>query len=121
MLVPVGFGVGLTSVVLGAVHACQQRGINVAHFKPISQLSRNKRNSAAVDTYFTNIDYSIPLSQVEEKMGDGDHEVILEQIVANCEALEQESELVIIEGLIPTTRQPYAGRIKQRRCSSVIS
>jgi len=113
MLVPVGFGVGLTSVVLGLIHACQQQGMNVSHFKPISQLARNKRNASSNDSYFTNREYSIPLSKVEEKMGDGDHEVILEEIVANCEALESEGELIIIEGLIPTTRQPYATRINR--------
>ena len=41
MLLPVGFGVGLTSVAQGLIHACQQKGINVGHFKPISQPSSN--------------------------------------------------------------------------------
>ena len=41
MLIPVGSGVGLTSVSLGLLHACQQKGIKVGHFKPISQASRN--------------------------------------------------------------------------------
>lgn len=113
MVVPVGFGVGLTSVVLGMVHACQREAINVAHFKPISQLARNKRNSSNADDYYTNAEHSISLSHFEEKMGDGDHEVLLEQIVANCESLEKDCELVIIEGLIPTTRQPYAARINR--------
>jgi len=113
MLVPAGFGVGLTSVALGLVHACQQQGIKVAHFKPISQLARNKRNAAVSDSYFTNNNFSVSLSYVEQKMGDGDHEVVLEEIVANCERMEQDSEIVIIEGLIPTTRQPYAARINR--------
>lgn len=113
MFIPVGFGVGLTSVVLGMAHACQREAISVAHFKPISQLTRNKRNSTATDDYFTKAEHSIALSHFEEKMGDGDHEVLLEQIVANCEALERNCELVIIEGLIPTTRQPYAARINR--------
>ncbi len=113
MVVPVGFGVGLTSVVLGMVHACQREAINVAHFKPISQLARNKRNRSTNDSYFTKTEHSILLSHFEEKMGDGEHEVLLEQIVANCELVEGDSELVIIEGLIPTTRQPYAARINR--------
>ena len=41
MLIPVGFGVGLTSVALGLLHSCEQKGIKVGHFKPISQPSRN--------------------------------------------------------------------------------
>ena len=31
MLIPVGSGVGLTSVSLGLLHACQQKGIKVGH------------------------------------------------------------------------------------------
>ena len=41
MLIPVGFGVGLTSVALGLLHTCEQKGIKSGHFKPISQPSRN--------------------------------------------------------------------------------
>ncbi len=114
MLIPVGFGVGLTSVSLGLLHACQRKGIKVGHFKPISQPSRNnwhKKNQAAI-TLAEN-DTCLPLSYVEDKMGDGDQAVILEEIVANFSRFNTDQDLVIIEGLIPTTRQPYAGRINR--------
>ncbi|NMP32469.1 phosphate acetyltransferase [Thalassotalea sp. M1531] len=113
MLVPVGFGVGLTSVVLGLVHACQQKGLDVVHYKPISQPARNKRKTNQTDNYFSKDSKSIPLSYVEEKMGDGDLEVVLEQIVENYAELADKHDIVIVEGLIPTTRQPYAGRINR--------
>lgn len=109
MLVPAGFGVGLSSVTLGTVHACQQRGINVCHFKPISQPSRSTRRPQQQ----VQSNYSIPLSYVEEKMADGDHEVVLEEIIENISQLEKQHDVIIIEGLIPTTRQPYAGRINR--------
>ncbi|GLX85599.1 phosphate acetyltransferase [Thalassotalea loyana] len=109
MLVPAGFGVGLSSIALGAVHACQQRGVKVSYFKPISQPARNTRTPQEI----ANDSPSIPLSYVEEKMADGDHEVVLEQIIENISQLEKEHDVVIIEGLIPTTRQPYAGRINR--------
>jgi len=116
MLIPVGFGVGLTSVALGLLHACQQKGISVKHFKPISQPSRNvmqhKGHCAATITMSEN-ETSIPLSYMEEKVGDGQQSVVLEEIVANFNRFEKDQDLVIIEGLIPTTRQPYAGRINR--------
>ena len=61
MLIPAGFGVGLSSVALGLVHACQQKGINVGHFKPISQPARNVRPQAGVTANATKTD-SIALS-----------------------------------------------------------
>ena len=116
MLVPVGFGVGLTSIALGLLHACQQKGLKVSHFKPISQPSRNVmhnkgHNAAAIK--ISDNDTSIPLSYMEEKMGDGQLSVVLEEIVGNFNQFEQDQDVVIIEGLIPTTRQPYAGRINK--------
>lgn len=113
MLIPAGFGVGLTSIALGLVHACQQKGINVGHFKPISQPSRNVRAHAGNAKKVIKNDDAISLSYVEQQMGDGRHEIVLEQIVENFEKIDNCHDVVIIEGLIPTTRQPYAGRINR--------
>jgi phosphate acetyltransferase len=113
MLIPVGFGVGLTSVVLGLVHACQQKGIKVGHFKPISQPSRNVLQNKNQIVSLSQNNSSIPLSYVEEQMGEGHHDVVLEQLVANFDDFSKDYDLTIIEGLIPTTRQPYAGRINR--------
>ena len=113
MLIPVGFGVGLTSVALGLMHACQQKGIKVGHFKPISQPSRNILQNKNQVVSFSQNPHSIPLSYVEEQMGEGHHDVVLEQLVANFDSFSKDYDLTIIEGLIPTTRQPYAGRINR--------
>ncbi|WDD96974.1 phosphate acetyltransferase [Thalassomonas actiniarum] len=112
MLVPVGFGVGLTSVALGLLHACQQKGIKAGHFKPISQPARNVlKHPKNGETEPLEFSHAIPLADVEEKIADGLHDVVLEEIVANFNAYSEGDEVMIIEGLIPTTRQPYAGRI----------
>jgi phosphate acetyltransferase len=113
MLIPVGFGVGLTSVVLGLVHECKQKGIKVGHFKPISQPSRNVLQNKNQVVSLSQNSSSIPLSYVEEQMGEGHHDVVLEQLVANFDGFSQDYDLTIIEGLIPTQRQPYAGRINR--------
>lgn len=113
MLVPVGFGVGLTSVTLGLYHACQQLGINVGHFKPISQPSRNylKSSKPFLDEHAEEL--ALSLNQVEQQIADGNHEVVLEQVVANFNQFSKPYDLVLIEGLLPTTRQPYAARINR--------
>jgi phosphate acetyltransferase len=117
MLIPVGFGVGLTSVVQGLIHACQQKGINVGHFKPISQPSRNlltnKKSTTNNLTSKITSSTSISLTYVEQQMGDGKHDIVLEKIVGAFNDFEKKHDVVIIEGLIPTTRQPYAGRINR--------
>lgn len=113
MLIPAGFGVGLSSITLGLIHACQQQGINVGHFKPISQQSRNVRTKNSNASVQSEPASSIALSYVEQQMGDGRNDIVLEQIVENFNAIDKAHDVVIIEGLIPTTRQPYAGRINR--------
>lgn len=116
MLIPVGSGVGLTSVSLGLLHACQQKGIKVGHFKPISQPSRNslaKKNKTIDAISLSQNSSSISMSYVEGKMGDGLGNVVLEEIVANFDEFKKDHDVVIIEGLVPTPRQPYAGRINR--------
>jgi len=116
MLIPVGFGVGLTSVSLGLLHACQQKGIKVGHFKPISQPSRNvmaSKEKALPSVSLSENDSAISLSYVEKKIGAGLHDVVLEEVVEKFNLFEQDQDVILIEGLIPTTRQPYAGRINR--------
>lgn len=116
MLVPVGFGVGLTSVSLGLLHACQREGINVSHFKPISQNSRNTMSASTVEVIHTTNNLqqtSIALEYVEDKLAHGEQELVLEEIIGNFNQHMKNQDLVIIEGLVPTTRQPYAVRINR--------
>jgi phosphate acetyltransferase len=112
MLVPVGFGVGLTSVASGLLHACQREGINVTHFKPISQPSRNKIKTTTLisDNQKTK---SLSLSYVEDKLANGQQDIVLEEIIENLNQHIDGQDVVIIEGLVPTTRQPYAVRINR--------
>ena len=113
MLVPAGFGVGLSSIALGLIHACQQQGINVGRFKPISQPTRNVRAYVEQTINTDDTTSAISLAYVEQQMGEGRNDIVLEQIVENFNALDKSHDVVIIEGLIPTTRQPYAGRINR--------
>ncbi len=116
MLIPVGFGVGLTSVALGLLHACEQKGIKVGHFKPISQPSRNslRDNKKTVEAISLSQNSTrISLSYFEEKMADGQQNILLEEIVANFDNFNQGQDVIIVEGLVPTTRQPYAARINR--------
>ncbi|MCJ8320495.1 MAG: phosphate acetyltransferase [Colwellia sp.] len=116
MLIPVGFGVGLTSVSLGLLHACQQKGINVGHFKPISQSSRNviaNKKQTPPSISLSENDSAIPLSYIEQQIGAGLYDVVLEEVVDKFNKFENDLDVILIEGLVPTTRQPYAGRINR--------
>ena len=113
ILIPVSAGVGLTSVSLGLVHALQQKGANIAFMKPISQPSSGEdtidrttaiiRSSTALDT-----GEPIMLSEAESLIGQNQSDILLEKIVAQHQQLSVNNELVIVEGLIPTSKSAYA-------------
>lgn len=118
MLVPVSSGVGATSVSLGMVRAMERNGVNVSFFKPVSQ-PRNRRkiqdHSTAVVANGTNLTPPEPfaLSYAESMISAGNLDVLLEEIVARFEkhVTESAAEVVVVEGLIPTDKQPFATRI----------
>ncbi|WP_371189253.1 phosphate acetyltransferase [Thalassotalea maritima] len=111
MIAPLGFGVGLTSTALGVYHKLQQMGVDVGYYKPISQPTRNKlqSNTYGAPEVHDDIVSSIPISIVEDKVGDGKLDVVLEEIVGHCESIDK--EIIIIEAMIPTTRHAYASKV----------
>jgi phosphate acetyltransferase len=114
MLIPVGYNVGLTSVSLGLLHAFEQTGIAVGHFKPISQPSQNiihRKGQPIESISLSQNSKSISLSYFEEKMANDGHDEVLEEVVENFNVFEADQQIIIIEGLSPTTRHPYASRI----------
>lgn len=114
MLIPVGFEVGLTSVSLGMMRVLERQGINSTLFKPISQVEDNKTSSKN-DVELVNsrqiAETSVTLSYVEQQISDGNYEHVLEEIVGHFDTSKNKQQITIIEGLVPTQRQTYAGRI----------
>ncbi|MDH3000251.1 phosphate acetyltransferase [Chelonobacter oris] len=116
ILIPVSAGVGLTSVSLGLVHALEQKGAKIAFMKPISQPSTGEdkidrttsilRSSTALDT-----GEPIMLSEAESLIGQNQSDILLEKIVAQHQQLSAKNELVIVEGLIPTSKSTYASGV----------
>ena len=118
MLIPVGTSVGLTTLSLGIVHALERQGTNVNFFKPIFQ-PRNSQQKAEKSTEITKL-YSnitpiepLDVAYAEQMIGDGKGDVLLEEIVERFEQNVADDEVAIIEGMVPTRKQPYAGRVNR--------
>lgn len=116
LLAPTGFGVGLASISLGLVHALTSAGIKVGFFKPIAQphpgYSGPERSSTMLANSF-GLKQPQPLSlqHVERMIGNGQQDELLEEIVSNYQEVANQYDVVIIEGMSPTTQQDYAQRI----------
>ncbi|WP_341501412.1 phosphate acetyltransferase [Gallaecimonas sp. GXIMD4217] len=116
LLVPAGTSVGLTSVSLGLVRALEREGTKAGFYKPIAQPRRGDtgpERSTAILRNVAGLNPPEPLSieHVESLIGDDDTDSLLEEIVARYNQLARESDVVVIEGLVPTRMHSYAHRI----------
>lgn len=116
MLVPIGTGVGLTSVSLGVVRAMERKGVNVNFFKPICQ-PRQGGNEPDLTSSIINANGTVKtiepfaLSFAENLIGSGQTDVLLEQIVARFSEETKDADTVLIEGLVPTRKQSFANNV----------
>ncbi|WP_194848004.1 phosphate acetyltransferase [Candidatus Neptunochlamydia vexilliferae] len=87
LMVPMGLGVGLTTVSIGLVHALERQGINVSYLNP-----------------FTHLD----IDQVEHLLSSGKEETLLERIIEQVEKQSAEEGILVIQGIIGAQLRPYA-------------
>ncbi len=124
MLVPVGFGVGLTSITMGLVRAMERQAVNVNFFKPISQPKLGENGPEKSTEIFRNLSHLNPpepfdLTYAETLIGDGNVDVLLEEIVGRFESKIDSNDAVVIEGLVPTKHQAYANKINRQIASAL--
>ena len=116
ILIPISTGVGLTSVSLGLIQSLEQKGAKVGFMKPISQPNSGEdqldRTTSIIRTS-TALETAEPfmLSVAESLIGQNQSDVLLEKIVEKHQQLTKNSEIVVVEGLIPTRKHGYANSI----------
>ncbi|MGO2342407.1 phosphate acetyltransferase [Vibrio litoralis] len=116
MLVPISAGVGLTSVSLGVLRAMERKGVNVSFFKPIAQ-PRSGNDipdlTSSIISASSDIKVAEPttMSEAESLISNEKMDVLLEQIVERYNAISNSSEVVLIEGLVPTRKHPFANQV----------
>lgn len=123
LLVPTSSGVGLTSVVVGLVHALDRQGLAVGFCKPLSQDMTEvalERSTFLVKSIST-LDPPLPLSldEVIQKLAHDKQEELLEDVVARYEKAAVGKDIVIVEGLAATAKVPYAEQLNRRLATSL--
>ncbi|MGL5392512.1 MAG: phosphate acetyltransferase, partial [Shewanella sp.] len=113
MLIPIGTGVGLTSLSLGMVRALERHGVKVQFFKPISQLRPNDNGPERSTTILSKSPTVNPLepfdmAHAEALIRADQTDVLMEQIIARAAECASNTETLIVEGLVPTRNHPFA-------------
>ncbi len=115
MLIPIGSGVGLTTVSLGLVRALEREGVRVNFFKPVAQLQlgdKGPERSSEIIRRASRLSPPEPLqvNHVENLISSGQRDVFLEEVVALLQQGCGKEDVVVVEGMVPTRREPWANR-----------
>ena len=116
MLIPIGSGVGVTSVSLGMVRAMERQGVAVNFYKPIAQPrpgDSGEERSTATLRNSSNILPPEPFSMkyAERLISSDKTSELLENIVERFREGTKESDVIIIEGLVPTDKHQFANSV----------
>jgi len=117
LVAPVADHSGLARTCLGLLRALDRQGVKVAFVKPVAQSSADggPDRSAELVAAVTALRPPEPLSTalLEEQLGQGELEVVLEKIVAAWEPVYDGSDAVVIQGLSPAPSRLYASSLNQ--------
>ncbi|MCK5820013.1 MAG: AAA family ATPase, partial [Psychromonas sp.] len=116
MLIPIGTGVGVTSVSLGMVRAMERQGVAVNFFKPIAQPRAGDTGPERSTTTLRNgssINPPEPFSMkyAENLISSDRTSDLLESIVERFQEGTKGSDVTIVEGLVPTDKHQFANEI----------
>ena len=123
-VVPTGFGVGLTSISLGLVRALELAGLKVGFCKPIAQLhpgDTGPERSSELIARTHGLKSPTPLDQayVERRLGDGQLDELLEDIISLYQQAAEGHDVVIVEGMVQNRHASYAGQINLHLAKSL--
>ncbi|WP_028869106.1 phosphate acetyltransferase [Psychromonas arctica] len=116
MLIPIGAGVGVTSVSLGMVRAMERQGVAVNFFKPIAQPRPGDAGTERSTTTLRNSSNILPpepfaMKYAETLISSGRTSELLENIVERFREGTKDSDVIIVEGLVPTDKHQFANNI----------
>ena len=115
LVVPTGHGVGLTSVCLGLIRALDRIEVAAGFYKPFGQPRHGNGpdRSTALVRLISDLDPPEPFPQgaLDEALGLGRIDELMERVVASASALLTGRDVVIVEGLVPGSDQVYSQRV----------
>jgi phosphate acetyltransferase len=105
LLLPTGTAVGVTSVSLGLIQACQLAGQKVLFAKPIPQPGSSLNDPCIkMVAAATGLTPPQPIAQhtVQRHLQNGTVDELLEKVIAQVQLLHEAAEVIVVEGLVPT-------------------
>jgi phosphate acetyltransferase len=117
LVVPAASGAGLTETCLGIVRALDRRGVHVAFVNAVAEPrsdggpDRSGGLVAAMTALRPPEPFALP--DLEQQLGEGGTNVVLEKIVAAWEPVFDSCDVVVVEALGQGPARPYAAEFNQ--------
>lgn len=115
LLVPTGEGVGLTSACLGLIYALECQGVKAGFLKPFSQESDagSLDRTTALYRHLFNSETVEPIrhATVVQQLNLGEIDELLEEAVRLHREIAKKHDLIIVEGLLPSSRDTFASEL----------
>ncbi len=123
LVVPAAARASLARTCLGLVRALDRRSVKVAFVKPVAQPRPDggPDRSIALAMATTALRPPDPLStaELEQQLGSGGLDAVLEEIVAAWRPVYDRSEVVVVEGLTPGPDRLYASELNEALARAV--
>jgi phosphate acetyltransferase len=117
LVVPSAAGVGVARTSIAVLRALDRRGVRTGYVKPVAQPRPDggPDRSKALVTAVTLLDPPDPLSSalVEHQLGEGGLDVVLEEIVEVWRPVQDDADLVVVEGLSPWPTKVYISELNE--------
>lgn len=114
LLIPTHEGVGLTSASLGVMQALDFIGIRANFLKPFAQEKyQNSSHTAELIHQIYNRAKIQPIDShtVSHQVAGGETDELLEQVISLHRQASLDADVVIVEGLVPSTHTSYAANL----------
>jgi phosphate acetyltransferase len=121
-IAPTAKNAGLTSVSLGLLRALDQIGVRVGFFKPITQITSGKPDHSVHFANSINHIQSpkpIPLKTAQDYLTRGDKDLLMEEIIENFHKVKKLYDVIIIEGIVPTTDEAHTGILNKEMANGL--
>ena len=113
-LAPVGYSVGLTTVVLGLVHALEQKGLKVGFVKPISQDPSGKPELTSHFVRTINrrpVPEPLSMERAEHLLSLGLEDQLMEEIVSLYQQAVDDVDVMVVEGMVPNPQHAFVASL----------
>ena len=114
LVVPTGPAVGFTSTCLGLLRALDRHGVRMGFLRPLAQpgsTGPDRSVGLVRSTTALTPPEPLPTVQLEQQLGAGELDLVLEQVVAAYQPIRDTSDVVIVQGLAPGPTHLYSSRL----------